>query len=78
MKLSTTAIARIGDTETREAKAIRTKIALALNCTERWVLKCIQENKDNGPLTKMAAIEVIRQDTDLSDSEILVAEAAAA
>jgi hypothetical protein len=76
MKLSTRALEIIGDTDSREAKATRTKIALALNCTERWVLKCIQENKDNGPLTKIAAFEVIRQDTKLSDSQLLEADAA--
>ena len=74
MKLTGSIVEIIGATDNRRAKAIRTKLALALNFTERWVLKCIQENKDNGPLTTMKAMQVLREESEMSDSEILEEE----
>jgi hypothetical protein len=71
MKLTDTAAQIIGNPKERDAKAIRTTLALALNFTERWVLKCIQENKDNGPLTTVKALQIIKRLTGLSQSEIL-------
>jgi len=71
MKLKETVQAIIGNQNDYKAKVIRTRIALALNFTEFWVGRCIKANKDNGPLTTMAAIEIIREETGLEDSEIL-------
>jgi len=71
MKLTEKAVKIIGEPKTREAKAIRTKLALELNFTERWILKCIADNKDNGPLTTVKAIQIIKKETGLSQSEIL-------
>lgn len=49
----------------------RLKLASALAFTETWIRECINSNKDNGPLTTMKAIEVIRIETGLPDREIL-------
>lgn len=43
-----------------------------LGCTEFTIARYIQKNSDN--LTKAAAMQVIRQATGLTDSEILVGE----
>lgn len=71
MKLTETIIAIIGDKKSHKAKAIRTSIALALNFTETWVGLCIKNNKDNGPLTTIKAIQVIKKETGLNQSDIL-------
>lgn len=71
MKLSEKITALIGDPKSREAKAIRTLIALRLNFTEAWVGLRIKQNKENGPLTTMAAVEVIRKETGWDDEDIL-------
>jgi hypothetical protein len=71
MKLSKTVLEIIGNTKTREAKAIRTTLALALNFTERWVLKSIHDNKENGPLTLTKSIQILTKCTGLSQSEII-------
>jgi hypothetical protein len=55
----------------KDAKGIRTRLALALDFSERWILKCAQDNKDNGPLTTIAALKVLRKETGFSQSEIL-------
>jgi hypothetical protein len=76
MKLSKTVLQRIaGSVKTREAKAVRTTLALALNFTERWVLKCLQENKDNGPLTLTKSVQILEKCTGLSSDEILTQDA---
>jgi hypothetical protein len=48
---------------------IRRELMDALNLTEFTIARYIQRNSDN--LTKAAALEVIREWTELSDSEIL-------
>lgn len=68
MKLRKTALNKIKDS------AIRLKLAGALKCTEQWVIKLIAANKRNGPLTTAAALGVIREETGLTDSEILEEE----
>lgn len=50
---------------------IRLRLALALECTEQWIIKAIATNKDNGPLTKASALRVIREETGFSDKQIL-------
>lgn len=59
-------------------KDIRLKLALALKCTEQWIIKIIVANKDNGPLTTASALEVIRQETKMKDDQILTKELAPA
>ena len=48
---------------------IKSKMALALNCSEGTINRYIRENDDN--LTKAAVLEVIRNETGLTDEEIL-------
>lgn len=52
-------------------KEIRLKLALALGFTEQWVIKMIDTNKENGPLTTARALQVIKTETGLTDEEIL-------
>lgn len=68
MKLSKKAIKTIDKAETR------LKLALGLSFSETWIRSLIADNRNNGPLTTFKALEVIRQETKLEDSEILEAE----
>jgi hypothetical protein len=52
-------------------KRTRTLLALELDFSERWISDLIDKNDHNSPLTTMAAIEVIRQETGLTDDKIL-------
>lgn len=65
MKISEKAISQI-NTQTG-----RLKIALALGFSETWVRGLIDKNRNNGPLTTAAALKVIRQETGLTEKEIL-------
>jgi hypothetical protein len=49
---------------------IRT-LATCLDCSENTVNRHIRENVPNGDLTKLAALEVIREATGLGDKQIL-------
>lgn len=68
MRLSEKAIELIDN------KTIHSKLALALNFTDTWIRGLVSKNKDNGPLTTMKAIEVIREETGLTDEDILERE----
>lgn len=48
---------------------IKSKLALALNVSEGSINRYIRENSDN--LTKAAALRVIRQETGLTEKDIL-------
>jgi len=65
MKLTKRAIASI----LLHSPDIKLKLALALGCSEGTINRYIRENDDN--LTKAAALEVIRKETGLKDSDIL-------
>jgi hypothetical protein len=65
MRLTETAIAKINN------QAMRLKIAQELPCSETWVRELIKSNKNNGPLTTAAVINLIKKETGLGDSEIL-------
>lgn len=67
MKLSKKAINKID-------KTTKLELAIALGFTEYWIGKLVQKNKNNGPLVTPAALEVLRNETGLSDEQILVAE----
>jgi len=56
----------------------RVALMSALGFRELWVIKSIENNKPNGPLTTVAAVKAIQQVTGLSQDEILeeVAEVA--
>lgn len=47
------------------------EVALALGCSAMTVYRLFRENVTNGDLTKMAALEVIREVTGLTEDEIL-------
>jgi hypothetical protein len=72
MKLSTIALQKINVLE------IRLKLALLFMVTERRVSQHIDANRPFGPLTSAGALDLIRKETGLSDSEILEKEPAVA
>lgn len=69
MKLSKKALAAI-------TPKTRLKLALGLDCTEQWMIQLLDKNKDNGPLTTATALQILRQETGLSDEQLLTKEAA--
>jgi len=71
MKVSKVAITAI----TEDRKTLLA-VVLALGFTEQWTRRLLEKNKSNGPLTTAKALEVIRQETGLTDEEILEREEA--
>lgn len=65
MRLSTEAITAINKPE------VRIRLALELKCGDASISRYIKKNEDNGPLTTVGALKVIRQETGLSDLKIL-------
>lgn len=65
MKLSAVALDKINVTPTR------LKLALELGCTERWISRLIKDNDPNNDLTLSSALRIIREETGLTDNEIL-------
>lgn len=65
MKLSGKAITTI-----RNNTELKTKLALAMKCSVYTIDRWIRDNSDD--LTKAAALAVIREETGLTDSEILM------
>lgn len=72
MKLSTTALSKIDELETRLT------LALLFRVTERRVSQMIEANKPFGPLVSPKSLEIITQQTGLKKSEVLVNEKEAA
>lgn len=68
MKLTKKALKGIKD------QPSRLKLALALGFSEQWINRVVAANKHNGPLTTASALKVIREETGLTDSEILEEE----
>jgi len=68
MKLTEKAIAALSSRDTV------LKLALALGFTEVWIDRLIRKNKENGTLTTAKALQIIREETGLSDQEILEEE----
>lgn len=66
MKLSNLCISKI---QSDRAKIMA--LALGLNFTELWINKLLDANKNNGPLTTAKSLQVIKEQTDLTDLEIL-------
>lgn len=52
----------------------RLRLALALNCSEQWIIKLMEKNQPNGPLTLIAALNAISEETGLTQDEILEAD----
>lgn len=67
MKLSYKAIQAI-TTKTR------TRLALDMNCSVYTVDRWINDNEENGDLTKSKCIQIISEETGLQNSEILEEE----
>lgn len=55
----------------KEHQPTRLKLALALGFSERWIERVVDQNKDNGPLTTVMALQVIKAETGLEDSQVL-------
>lgn len=68
MKLTSQALTQIRN------KRTRAKLAFRLNVTDQSIVNYIEANKENGPLTTMAAVQIIQEDTGLDQSEILTEE----
>jgi hypothetical protein len=50
---------------------LRNRLALELGCSVYTVDRWLKDNHDNGDLTKAKSLQVIREETNLVDSEIL-------
>jgi hypothetical protein len=72
MKLTRKAIKGIKD------QTVRLKLAIGLGFSEQWINRVIAANKSNGPLTTAIALKVIKEETGLTDQEILEEEKATA
>lgn len=68
MKLSNAAISALSN------RKIMLALALGLDFSEQWMRVIIKDNKDNGPLTTAKALQVIKEETGLTDEEILEQE----
>lgn len=67
MRLTKTAILSLKGTNVVFKETLAEALGSSLNSMYRW----ISENEDNGPLTKAKAIQMIREETGLEDSQIL-------
>lgn len=65
MKLSKRALGLLEDRKRQMS------LALALDFSEAWILRLLDANKDNGPLTTIKALQVIMAETKLTQEEIL-------
>lgn len=65
MRLSQKALQQINTTQ------VRLRLAMQFDCTERWISQLIKENQSDGDLTKASALQIIREQTGLNDTEIL-------
>jgi hypothetical protein len=67
MKLSKQAVKKI---LSKEDASLRLALAASLKFTEAWVTSLAKKNKENGPLTTVVAVAIIRN-AGLKQSEIL-------
>lgn len=65
MRLSQKALQQINTTQ------VRLRLAMQFDCTERWISQLIKENQSDGDLTKASALQIIREQTGLTDADIL-------
>lgn len=68
MKLTKRALAAIKDSK------VRRELQVTLDCTEQTIIRYIQKNEPNGPLTTAGALQTIKKETGLTDKQILDAE----
>lgn len=55
----------------KKDKELRARLAIELDRTDFSVLRWVDENKDNNPLTTAGALKVIRRATKMKDNQIL-------
>lgn len=68
MKLSAIALQKINIPQ------VRLRLAIQFDCTERWISQLIKDNTPDGDLTKASALNIIREQTGLTDDMILETE----
>lgn len=66
MKITTTAIAAM-----KKNLRLRNRLALEMDKSAQTIERWIDVNESNGDLTTIKAIQVIREETGLADTEIL-------
>lgn len=66
MKLTQKALSKIKDPK------VRARLVIALGVTDQSIMNYIKSNSDE--LTKAAALKVIREETGMDDSQILIEE----
>jgi hypothetical protein len=66
MKITTTAIATI-----KKNLRLRNRLALELDKSGQTIDRWINTNESNGELTTLKALQVIKEETGLSDTEII-------
>jgi DNA-binding transcriptional regulator YiaG len=66
MKITESTISKI-----RTNVRVKNRLALALDCSVPTVERWIKENESNGDLTKATAVQIISEETDLTQGEIL-------
>ena len=55
----------------RGSRTCRTRIAEELNVSDNTMFRWLSQNEKNGDLTKAIVLKVIREETGLSDDQIL-------
>ena len=65
MKLTAQAIKAIN------TPSVRRELSGLLQCTEQTIIRYIHANKENGPLTVMAVILIVKRVTSLDNNDIL-------
>lgn len=56
----------------RGSKEIKQQLAEKLGASATTVYRWVSENAENGPLTRAAALEVLRDNTGLADEHLLI------
>lgn len=72
---------KLRETIRREVKSnqrLKARLALVFGKSVFTIERWISENEANGDLTKAAALDIIREELDLTDGEILETEVKAA
>lgn len=49
----------------------RNRLALNFNCSVQTIERWIKENEDNGKLTTVTAVQIMKEETGLGEDEIL-------
>lgn len=71
MKLSNKALSRIQGLDRETTNRLKGRLSLEMAKSVYSVDRWFDQNESNGPLTTAKALQVIREETGLSDTEIL-------